>query len=788
MIDPRVLKFFGTTDNQLRLFFTARPAEAKAEADPLHGQKDKFKKWICGLIENGRRQTFRDYRKIVAVDLMNDSQPTLPENIPLMAYAQGKINIETAAKELTSLNCASEFIERKNVAPVGQTEDIKTSVNLPRLQEVCVNVGRSLLSRRANAQSNKYNSLRPFFKYETRGTSMVDHLRSDAMSQYSEIMVDGFGYRHDHQQCVRAMFNYSTLLFPAGAWETATQTHVAPDKFNGEVVEMKLEGETSIKTYTRIMREGVRMIRPSRARVFYDTSEPLSSINSDTGCRHIGFYDVKRFGDVIRNADFFNKEKITWSNSGVSVVDQNRAYFDLVFAGQPLNFPGATAKRSGEIDLAAQNERAANSFLYAAGTDDENALFVTDLRVKVIPKEWGMGGYPHPVWLRLVVASDDTVIFAEWLPSLPAIYWGHNEDDTRLNNISMAHEIMPWQDQLSNIFSQLLMKMKHSLVRFIIVNKDVLPETVVRELERKLDSPQYYINPHLLEVSFKENEALGLDLGKVLNIIGSGQGTNANESEYINNAFKAIIQILSIMERLLNFSPAEQGQPMPRESTAEEIAAIESTTQSTYNAIGASIDEARAAWKRIVYESAMAHASDQVYLPAPQRYTKTTIKAAGFEVEEDTEVNQSAAMKGHTIIGSKSLLVHNYVFSSRDGGDRATNRESANVLSQFITQFIPVIGAEALGKKRIFEIVNEIFRLLSSYDLKLEMDEGEGNSLISPEVTDQMKKLEEVLQEHQQEIGGLADGIQKLQQIIVELQQHMQPPQAAGPAGMAPPR
>jgi hypothetical protein len=375
------------------------------------------------------------------------------------------------------------------------------------------------------------------------------------------------------------------------------------------------------------------------------------------------------------------------------------------------------------------------------------------------------------VWLRLVVAGDETVIYAEWLPSLPAIYWGHNANDNRLVNNGQSHEIAPWQDQLSNIFSQLLMKMKHSLLRVILINSDVVPADVRAKLSAALDSPKYYINPHLIEVSFKEiGQQLGFDLDKIFRVSSAG---SAADSDYINNAFKAIIQILSILERLLNLSPQEQGQPSPREVTATEIAALESTTQVKYNAISTSIDEARAAWKRILYESAIAFASNEIYLPVSQRFTKETIEAAGFEVEEDAseESADTAAKRGRTVIGTKRLLVHDYVFTSRDGGDRATNRESANVLVTLLAQVLPLIGPEALGKRRIYDIVNEVFRLLASYDLKLEMNEGESDTLMAPQTQQALKEMEQALQEHQQEIGGLGDAIAKLNEIIKSLPQ-----------------
>lgn len=770
MIDPRVLDHLGTSNSQLRTFFTGDSE-----------QKTKFCENIRGLIHEGRIHCTKIFRHLALWDFMWDGQ-IVPENVPLVAYAQGKIDLKTCEAELGKLGCADKFIEQQKVKDeaTGQ-EQVKPVLNFPRLYEVCVNIGRSLVSRRVDAQSNKYGSLRPFMKYEPRSTSMVAHLRGEATSQYAEVMSDAYGYRHVHTQLIRDMLGYGyNVLFPAGAWDSDTQIEVAPEDFDGETIAADL-AETIIadaegrkpKLRSVIVREGVKMVWHHPGRIIADTAHPLATLNTDTGCRYVGFQDVKRYGDIADNPDFYNVDKITWNIGGGSILDQNRPYFDLVFQGQPLNFPKAQAANAGVFDAASTNDRVTQRYVYSQA-DADRSVFVTDLRIKVVPKDWGMGGYPHPVWLRLVVAGDETVLYAEWLPSLPAIYWGHNANDNRLLNNGQSHEIAPMQDQLSNIFSQLLMKMKHSLLRVILINSDVVPEDIRKKLRDALDSPKYYINPHLIEVSFKDlGEKLGMDLDKVFKV---SSGNSGADSEYINNAFKAIIQILSILERLLNLSPQEQGQPSPRETTAQEIAVIESTTQVKYNAISASIDEARAAWKRIIYESSMAFASDEIYLPVSQRFTEATIKAAGFELEreETEEAANTAAKRGHTIIGTKRKLVHDYIFSSRDGGDRATNRESANVLVSLLGQVVPLIGPEAIGKKRIFEIVNEVFRLLASYDLRLEMNEGESDTMMAPQTAQVLQRMQTVLQEHQQEIGGLGDALQKLDEILKSLPQLIQ--------------
>lgn len=790
MIDPKVLKYFGTSNEQLRTFFTAPapsdPDGSEAEQS-TYGRRKKFMEWVSGLIEDGRTHCYKNYRHYAAVDLMKDAPPIARENVPLMAYAQGRIDVTACKKELSTLSCAEKFIENPKPGTSESSRDVKPVVNLPRLVEVCVNLPRQMIKRRVDAQSNKYNSLRPFFKYECRSTTLVAHLRGEVMSQYCEVMSDAFGYRHQHRQSIHDMLHYGhTLQFPAGGWETETQTAFAPENFDGTPVEATdvPEGEKAPKLRTVIAREGVRMVNVHPARTFYDTAHPRATLNTDTGCRFVGFWDVWRFGAISDNPSFFNTDKVAWNTSGHSVLDQNRAFFDLVFADSPINFPQKAATQEG-LDPAAANERTANRHVYAQ-TDGERSVFLTDIRVRVTPKEHGMGKYAHPVWLRLLVANDETVIYAEWLPSLPAVVWAHNDDDLRLLTLGEAHLLMPWQDQLSNIFSQLLMKMKHSLLRVILINTDVVPRAVVDKLRSDLDSPKYYVAPHLLEVSFKEvGEGLGLDLDKVFRV-SAASTTARDDAEFINNAFKAIIQILAIMERMMNLSPQEQGQPMPREATAEEIAALEHSTQVTYNAIGASCDEARGAWKRIIYESSMAFGSDRLYLPVSQRFSKDTIRKAGFEIEtEETEEGaDSAAQPGRTIIGTKQRLVHDYVWNTRDGGDRYTNRESANILVSLLGQVLPLIGPEALGKKRIFEVVNEIFRLLASYDLKLDLEEGEENNVMSPEMQAKLQEFQAALQEQQAETGGLVEAVTKLNEVVQELtQQVMVPAQGGAPAG-----
>lgn len=755
MINFEVLTHFGTTNEQLKTFFT------KKDGTPQSDHAKKFCKWVSGLIDDGRTHSMRYYRFYAAADLMWDGPPILQENVPLTAYAQRKIDVVSCAADLERLGCADKFVETVNKGVAGE----KKQINLQRLQEVCVNIGRSYISRRVDAQCNKYNNLAPAFKYDPRDKSLVGRFRAEAMSEYADIMASAYDYKHKQRQAIRGMLSYGrSFMFPAGAWDYDTQIDFAPDDYAGEDLVKPEDGDTTGKKLRSVItREGVmvEVVHPSK--VVYDTAYPPASINTDTGCGHIGFWDVKKYGDLCDNPNYFNVDKISYSSKGGSIYTQNRAYFDLIYAGQAVNFPapgtpapsdtpGAMSKHS--VDLAAKNDRDSNQGLYTR-EQSEQGVFVTDFRVKVVPRDWGMGKYPKPVWLRVLVASDDTVIFAEWMPSIPAIYWGHNEDDSKMINLGQMHEIMPWQDQLSNIMSQLLMTMKRTLAQIWVLNKDVIDAETISAFETAMKGDGFYMNPKLLKVSYKKLQSMGFNVKDgAMQLVAPDQ----RDQEYINNAFKAIVQILALVERLMMLSPQEQAQPAPREITAAEVAAVESTTQVKFNAISESIDEARSAWKRLTYESAMAFGSDQVELAVAQTFSPETIKKAGFKVKEPEAEKGSTAEEGRTVIGSKTALLHNYVFTNRDGGNRVTDAQSANVLISAMNTVIPLIG-QSLGKRRIFEIVNEIFRRTGAFNLVLETKEGEDDTLDNGEeqaAADQQNAAVE------QRIGQLETTLQQL--------------------------
>jgi len=757
MIDFDILNSYGSTNERLRELFTLRTNEDPAiDRESEEGKKrvrdhetrERFRKELRSRLQEHVSFSLSNHQLYSAVDLAWDSSPVSKETVPLMLYAQNKIDISSCSSKLKGLRCAEPYLYTDDKGEV-------TGIDLPKFFEVNINLIRSIITRRLAAQSNKYSNLYPFYKYESRSTGVVGKLRADVTSQIVDVICDQYDYRHHDVQVVRDTLLYGhSVDFPRCSWERDVQWKKDGDGFNDANGRMAVKSE--------LVREGITWCNPHPSRVFWDNAYPLSSINSDTGCEYVGYWDVKRFGDIHNNPMFFNRDHVGYSTGYLGFFTGYADYFNQYYC---------TVKppvQSAFINGPEQNDRLSNVGLYSGERHDESCMVYEYFR-KIKPLEWGVGEYPFPVWVRFVVAGDDTVIFAEFMPSRPAAYCGFNENDSRLVNISLAHELMPFQDQLTNLFSQLLMTLKADNFKVMVVDVDYLSEEQLKSFRKQATGTNYYSKTHVIEVSRKRLQEMGLDAAEVVKLVETRPG------EATNLIFKSILQLLSMVERLMILSPNEQGQPSPREISATETVEISNSTTSVYNFISDSIDEFRSAKKRIVYESFMCCGSKDVRVPVLNRYTSKAIKAAGFIVSDgELDVVQdydARSPKRHTLSGWKGNLLHDYIFTSRDGAERTINSQAATTLVQLVSSLLvqPNI-MEALGKEKFYEIINEIFRLSGTgVDLNLELKDGENDGFGVSQDAQVMQIIEQLVQQVQQSAQDTEQMKQILSQAIEEL-------------------
>lgn len=699
-------------------------------------------------VDEGVVNSLKNYQFYAASDLAHDATPVNKVTMPLILYAQNKINVQSAASSLAGSRQESFIKKDAQGKPV--------SIDLPNFLECNINLVRSFITRRLAAQSNIFSPLDPFYKYEARSTGQVARCRADVLSQRVEIMTDDYGYRAHDEQCYRdAMLYGFTVDLVESVWDVQKQwavKDVAPGMESSEPPKDNSDLETEV------VKEGIIWGNPHPSRFSWDNNYPLSSLNTDTGVEFLLYWDIKRFRDIMNNPLYFNTEAIGWSTRfwGMGGIYLNyKAYFDNFCSTiTPPNFPQGTT-----LDPAGENDRKTNIGVYNVDMEDTSIL-ITVYFEKVVPKDIGCGTYPFPVWVRFLVASDATVIYAEFLPSTPGAYLGINQNDSKQINMSIAHELMTYQDQMTNLFTEMLYIVQIEIFKAIGINTDCLEQTQIEYIRAQLKGTNWSSSPLIYEFSLKKMEELKLAPDKIVVV------TETKAGQSLTSIFEAIAKLIQLAEKLMAMSPAEQGQPNPREVSATEVNQIANTTSAVYSFISTAINRFRAAKKRVIYESLITCGVGKLKVPVMDRYTPKTIKEAGFELDNQ-EVEGFSPLEGvnrHTVFGTNRQLVHDYIFTSRDGTERPVNTQAANSLVQLLGFAMqnPSV-AQAMGKEKLYEIMNEIFRLSGSgVDLNLEVKPGEDNSLGQ----DPMKQAQQQLQQFAQQMQQLAQSVQQDAQFI----------------------
>lgn len=774
MVDLKILQAFGSTRERLREVFTAtnlaespRKGESKAEKEERIERntqrardvelRAKLEALIQSRIMTGIQFSLKNHRPYAAVDLAWDSNVLTKVNMPLLLYAQGKIDVQRAANLLKSLPDGESYINRN-------ADQKPTGINLPRFIESEVNMIRSMINRRWAAQKNKYSNLWPYYNFESRSTGLPGKCRADVLSQRADIMVDQFGIRaHDAQVILDGLLFAHSVDFVRSSWE----------------VEKQLRYKEDGTTESYITKEGLGWLNSHPSRTFWDRAHALPTINSDTGCDHIGCWDVVKYGNVENEPFYFNKDCIGygtnfWGGSGLytQYLDYFNQYNYVINPPSPDNAGNAPLS----LDVAGMNDSKSYIGNYSHSTRDA-AMFITNYFQKLVPKEWGLGDYPFPVWMRVVYASDSTPIFAEFLPSRPCAVLSINENNARAVSISMAMDIMQYQQQMTNLLTSFMKLIQVEAFKAIGINTDALEEEQIKKIESILASEDWYSDPLVYRFSLaKKLEQLGIAPSKAMTEVITV--SEARQGQSINTIFDAMIKLLQLAERMQAMSAAESGQSEPREISATQTNVIANTTQSVYSSISDCIDDFREAKKQIIYESLVSCSEGEINVPVKSRYTVATIRAAGFEPVSGEDEDFSSPAKRRTVIGSAKSLVHEYIFSSRDGSERAVNTQAANTLVQLIAQVLAVPDVvQALGREKIYSMFNEVFRMSGAgVDLNIELAEGETDSMGQNEIMQLKQTVDEIgkmLQQLAQQTQKNATDIAGQAQVNEEQQQHI---------------
>jgi hypothetical protein len=814
MIDLDALSAAGLTNKRLKEIFTASPlktgvdkgrgkkpavtpppsAPATANGDQSHSDilefrkkpkhedyeiREFFERTIQQKLQEGMDRCAATYRLHAAADLAYESTPINKTVLPFLKLAQGYITLQSCQDQIAALSkpLADELFKKDDSGK-------PFKVNLPRLFEISHNLVHSLVTRRVAAVSTPITQRFPFMRFESRSTTQVGRLRADMMTQRAEVMADQYGYRHDIVQTVRDVSLYTHQVeFKASAWDVEKQRLPRRKKKNDAADKV---GAKEKQFDDVIVREGVSFVAPHPSRVYADADEAIAKINTDTGPSYIGYWDMTRLGTLRSNKAYYNLDNIRFDNAVFSYIANNRDYFSQYYRDQISQPPGASAATTGSTNataLAQNNDRKASLANYSTCSDTVSTTIAQHFE-KIVPKDWGIGTYEHPVWIRFVVAGNTTVIYAEIVGSAPAVCYHFNESDGRTVSSSFAHAAIPYQDQISNLLTQLLEVQHQGFLRIYSLCTDGLAKEDIVKIEDGLKNHDYYkAKDIIIKYSLEKAQLMGQDPRMFTEKL---KQTEIQTREKTDEIFNSILKLLAIAERLLFFSPQELGQVAPREITATEANMVATTTLGIrdFHAIG--IDEGLDAKKRIIFESTMVFGSNTVELPVSERYPKEVVKAAGFEVVDDgvAEVDPSAPF---TLTGNKDGLVHDYVFTSRDGFDRPSLGEEAK---QLVT-LMDVAARDAtlneiITTQQKVDIFNEVIRKVAGIDIKLRVPQGmdpnapiAGNSARNQEIlqtlTQAVQQLASTQAQDRAKSEAMAGAVAKLAESVKGMMLQIQP-------------
>jgi hypothetical protein len=817
MHDLKILEQCGCGQNRLRTIFTAEaptekahqglpagssPAEALTTAGTrevtYHGESDApaepksgprsdweirkdFEKRVRDRVLTGIATGIDNTRPLQAVDIAWDAPPIQKETIPLLLWAQGKIKHKDLVSYLNSTLSPTEAAKFLQKDPKSN----EVEVQIPRICETSVNLVRSGVTRRHAALAGLWDNLWPLLRYDPRGTDEVASLRADALTQRVDIMADDYNYRHFLSQCDRDKLLYTnSLIFPRSAWDR--KTSVRWKKTNTPGGEQAKDG-----TEPYVVREGVDCVNPHPSRWFWDLSAPLANVNTDNGPGYLGYWDIVPYGTLLKG-DYYNTKKVVVSEGWAQLLKRQSWYFAQYFQPCVLNYPALGTC----TDPALRNDRTGAIGLYSANDHDKGVL-LTQYFEKINPKVEGIGDYDNDVWIRLTAAGDGTIVAAEFMPSLPACYGAINANDNRLANASLAMELLPYQDMASNIVTTMWEQVRRSFTQLWLLNKDVLGKELCEKIEKDAKNQAWWLDPQVMACSFSQlTEQLAPGGG--FNLNGVVATITVQLGNAVGQALSALGQVLALVDRLVNSSPNELGQPNPREVSSREVQEISTTTQAIYSFYNEGPREQRAAFKRLLYESLVCCGSETVEMPVLSRYRKKTIEAAGFKVvadidaEDDDLLPEMTRIRGH--VGS---LNFSYYFDSRDGAERASNTQGAQVLQQFLVGLLQIEGvAQALGKERLFKMLNIIGRMVGAPDeFQIQLNDGEDEELPTAAGAEGLPpQVQQAVAELMQNMQQLAAKDAQIEQALTMVAQKLglplpsapQPPAGAAPTGQPP--
>lgn len=780
MVFLDALKQHGLTNERLKKIFTAEPEEtikkptkkkkanggAPTESDwrtsgfSLEKLPENPTDWdvrcfletvIEGEIQEGQQRCLKQFNRVGAVDLAYAGMPINPILPDLLKVAMGYVSMADCAASLAGLSQ-----ETKDRLFEKDAKGNVTSINTPKLFPVAHNLVHSLTTRRVAALSTEVNNQFPLLKYEPYSNTQTGRLGGDVMTQLAEQMAGGYGYRNDYKESILHASLYTNCIkFKSSAWHTEKQLVPVKEETGGAA---KAGKPAKPKFEERIMREGVLFTIPHPTRTYYDISRPLSKLNQGLGPRWLGHWEAVPVGDIRSNPNYFNTDKIVMDADMFACLTDQTAYcaqhYDNLSIPTSEDCVMMTRNLAG-VSAAAQslaNDRVAQIGVWAS-LEAETAAICHQHYKQVIPKDVGLGTYEFPVWLRFVTVGGKTVVYAEIVGSCPASVNSYNASDSFVESPSFASLAIQWQQMLTNSLTELCHVQAQGLIRIWALNTHGMKKDEIEVVENALKNPDF---ERLKDIVIKyDAEKLAQRSQDKSTITDRITQIRVETSQKVTEIFNGMMNTLALCERLMFFSPQELGQVSARTTSATEQKAIRDTTLGIrdYHMVG--VKQMMDADKRIIHDSYMAFGSEELEVPVAERYEKSVIEKAGFEVVDDGTGQPPDGL--YTIRGKKLGVFYNYTYTTRQTDDTPPDAALAQGLAQIydVLNKDQVIAANTTLDQRL-ELANALFDRIAPGMFKLRVPPGvDGKQTQGGQVEQMQTQLKQLLPQIGQELQKL---------------------------------
>lgn len=720
MVDISVVREKGGTQEALKKLFEVGPKSGKNN-DKLRPLYDR----ILARLEEGISYNIRNYRLYYALDLAYNAPLRQTAQTLLWSLIDKKADTNEVKAALTDWGLTHL---------VHQSPDKKT-IDLPVFFNILIPLCRAYLTIRWARITNDRKNY-PFLKYDPQKQTKDNRVKAEVITDRVQLITQQYDYFSVLKQAVFQMLHYGQAFqFPIESWHSEQQL-VRED---GKVKET-------------CVREGIRYHTPHPSRTFVDLAHRPCTINSDSGVRFLGYWSIKRWREIEACKDYWNLDKISLGRADWTTL--HPTFFNTVY---PCNIKVATP---ANINTPGILDREKEVGFYSRDLGDMGVV-LTEYFEKLNPKKENLFDYDYDIWMRFVVASDDTIIFAEPLPYAPAIYYGYDANENQSMNSSLTLEILPAQDHVSNLLTQYILSAKQNLANLNLLDKDALDldDSTGNSLLTELRNwgEKWYRDLNFRLFSSRKTKMNQAEIGKA---VQSFRFTPLPTDGIAGS----IRQILDLLERTLVMSAQEVAASASHEQTAEEIRVTTGATSTRLEFTATPVDQAIYAWKKQLYEGLQAYGEEEFYAQLSHKVDEAKLKELGLTVESKWD-NESRRMM---VKATKTAVSMESFASTRDGEDRINSAAMADSMSK-VLGFL--LGNErllqAIGDDQALSLINEINEYLGlPDDFKLRNVAGG----LPPQ-----QQLIQLLEQMQQQIlKQVGDGIKPVADSVIGVEQNLQ--------------